>query len=356
MSKKDIDRITIFEFFFKIIGGCILFIFCTGAFKASKLSSLIVALTFIFNEYLIIYFKKKIEKRRKERLDNQFAILKLLNKWLYTPEELFKTEYISFSKLDCYSTCPKKFELTYLQKIKPQHISRNLIRGKLLHKLLEVYTKKNLNQFPECLKEKNVLNNIFTFYNLAINEIYTELLPNINLDLYKIFTEDELTVLLSNFIKLNQNRNIYFLFRAYDPFMTQKDSELLLTKPEYNIKVEINDYIFIGFVDRVDFYKNKCVLIDYKTGKPIYTSQLTFYTYLLKYSSDHFFKKNFYSEFQYLKTGEYRRDREQINDYFESHLWATIKRIVSSTEFLPNKSWKCKFCGVRNFCPTSKKQ
>jgi len=333
-----------------ILLGLLLYLLFNKVFGLPLLFSLIFVFCSIllFGDF-IYHIKEKIEIKKKEKIKADILIAKPSKKWIYTPEELFKSEYISFSRLDCYNTCPKKFEIIYLQNKKQQYISRNLLKGKLFHKLIELYTKHNIKTFPECLKNKNELNNIFSYYNLAINTINTELPSNININLYRIFTENELTNLLSNFIKLNQNRDIHILFKKTDPSIAKINNRFLLSKPEFSVKVNINNYIFFGIIDRLDIYTNSCVLIDYKTGKQYDSDQLDFYLYLLKHLSE-FRDKQFYIEYQYLKSGNYKRIARIYNAYFESYLWGTIEKITLTKDFKPNISWKCKFCGVKHYC------
>ena len=66
----------------------------------------------------------------------------------------------SFSKIDSYSSCPRKFQHSYIDKIKVDKEQIHLLKGKFIHNILERYRNPDISSIkPEKLnintKDKN---------------------------------------------------------------------------------------------------------------------------------------------------------------------------------------------------------
>jgi hypothetical protein len=224
--------------------------------------------------------------------------------WVYTPEELFRTEYISFTRLKTFIECPKKFEIIYLKKE-----DRNLdlgkrvsiVKGKLVHKILELYVKRNLGQFPDCLAlGKNVVNDILNYYS----EAKLRILEECDSEVLNRISRKELMGYIQNFMELN------FPGRLIDRMLGGKCQYIPPTVyAERYIFLNIDGYNFKAIIDRIDFYPMAVSIVDYKTGRPnfsyILNQQLEFYSYLLDIllrRSE--MKLPIYMECQFLKNGK----------------------------------------------------
>jgi RecB family exonuclease len=267
--------------------------------------------------------------------------------WVYTPEELFRTEYISFTRLKTFIECPKKFEIIYLKKKDPNFDLRkrvSVVRGKLVHKILEIYVRRNIGQFPDCLAlRKGVINDILDYCSEAklriSNECDSEVLNRIS--------RKELMGYIQNFVELNfpgriVGRMLGDECQYVPPFVYA----------EKHIFLNIDGYNFKAIIDRIDFYPTAVSIIDYKTGKPnfsyLLSQQLEFYSYLL----DILLRKSetklpIYMECQFLKNGK------SYGKFYESDgliVESIVNKILSTVSFERKYSYRCNWCPVKNFC------
>ena len=106
----------------------------------------------------------------------------------------------SYSKLAVYNTCPKKFKYKYILKLKEEIKDKTpLVKGKLVHKALEVYPEK-----IELGEYNTILENF-------LNSRYSELL--------KIPRKAEIGIGLTEDLEpVDYSKNI--LFRGYIDYMS----------------------------------------------------------------------------------------------------------------------------------------
>ena len=55
-----------------------------------------------------------------------------------TAKELFKSEYVSYSRLSCYEKCPQQFKLRYLDGL-PCPVGKAAQLGKVVHAVIASY-------------------------------------------------------------------------------------------------------------------------------------------------------------------------------------------------------------------------
>ncbi len=184
-----------------------------------------------------------------------------------------KNEVISASKISYFLQCPRKYELTYelgLGKLQgllnskvefeysseqneDEQIPSNLI-GTILHKIMELNVL-NIEQKSEI---EEVIGQFTNDLNLG-KSIFEEILP-----------------ILNNFF----NSKEYSVIQNGQEFWNEKE-----------IYIKENDYFLYGIIDKIIRYKEKILIIDYKSDRNIeqkylqkfeqYLPQLKFYSYLI---------------------------------------------------------------------------
>lgn len=90
----------------------------------------------------------------------------------------------SFSKMDTYQTCPKKFEYQYILKMKEKSNNYALEKGNLSHNLIEYILKNKLKDFVlptdfEYLNEDNVKEVISTVKSFCLTNDFKEIRQDI---------------------------------------------------------------------------------------------------------------------------------------------------------------------------------
>ena len=145
-------------------------------------------------------------------------------------------KYISKSKMVCYDTCPHKYFIRYIEKIKLPTLARPLVVGIDAHRNLENYVKKiDLN-----LVKENPREGVETAMFQGLMDHQKELLTG--------FKELEIQR-ASKCIKMDKPLEKYFL---------PKHTELKIRSDKLGI---------VGVIDRVDTLFNDTIgIFDYKTG------------------------------------------------------------------------------------------
>lgn len=149
-------------------------------------------------------------------------------------EYLNSTLTLSYTSLNNYSLCPFKYYVKNILKLEPYEETFPILIGKLFHHVLSKMYENNFdlkNTYEEYLKDKEL-----TFKE----KFYLK-------NLYEILKKD--IEIIKNQEKTSQ----------YNNHLTEK--EIKVTK-EGNYKIT-----FTGIVDKLNYYENKAIIIDYKTGK-----------------------------------------------------------------------------------------
>ncbi|MDY0287334.1 MAG: PD-(D/E)XK nuclease family protein [Sphaerochaeta sp.] len=242
------------------------------------------------------------------------------SRWLIAPEEIFKENYVSYSRLNTFKNCNKHFELAYLCGL-PDPPGSAAYHGSVVHKMLELYSK---DQVTSNSKQE--------FASLHVKEImqYKGKAIEQEDDLYPI-NEIDLIAHIRNFIAINKGRDI---------------SDILET--EQTVLEPVGGYMVKGIIDRIDDGYPKTI-IDYKTGKKQYVSKHQLNLYALALLHDTYEPCSL--EFQFLKTGETMSWSFTQKEAERTRNWMldTIATIESKTYFARNTRL-CAWCGVRQYC------
>jgi ATP-dependent exoDNAse (exonuclease V) beta subunit len=245
------------------------------------------------------------------------------------------------SSINTYKQCPRKYYYSYIEKL-PSRPSIHLVRGKIVHSVLENFFKIHVSKLPES----NALFVLKVFINDMIEQYWRkehkELsslgLTNPQLDFYHIETKDMINNWFGNFAKKMQTEmNAHSL----------PDSFNRLT-PKTEIEYKSENYGIRGFIDAIHEKDGKIALMDYKTSKAPKISReyrLQLALYALMYHETHQKMPN-HVGIDFLKFGEQMMnvDEELVNHAkFEAEL-IHMNTATTKKEDYPQKPGPlCKF-------------
>ncbi len=221
----------------------------------------------------------------------------------------------SYSKISTFDSCPFKYKLKYIDKIKvPFEDSATFEKGKFIHSLFEFYP-----DIPE-----------FEFKFKQVEE-----------------QKQSYVLLVENLFK--SNKVLKFLYS--DSVLHYREKQFYL---DNDLKeVPTRDVAFIdGIIDYVGKYKDTLLLVDWKSGKTQkYASldQLKFYSLWAfnNYDIEKIQVSLFFVEQNEVKIEIISRsDYENIKSYY----FNKINTIENETEFKKNRSKSCEYCPFLKEC------
>ena len=218
---------------------------------------------------------------------------------------------ISFSRLNTYLECPRRYYYKYIKNIKESRFGNKdaLEFGNIVHSALCEYFKKSPYNFDK--------NEFLSLYNN-----YENTTPTLKNELFKIKLDA---------FESEQNKHFKDGFSV-------KDCEL-------GIEAEFNGVPIMGNIDRVDINGDDIWLIDYKTGNIVDKSlQLAFYQmlYLAKFHKET--KGYFYS----LKDNKFVENKKSIDDL--SCELNKLKEISNTQICFTQNTKNCNNCPYETLC------
>lgn len=219
----------------------------------------------------------------------------------------------SFSKIDSYSSCPRKFKYSYIEKIKVDKEQAHLLKGKYIHNILERYRNPDIDSIePESLD-----------IPLESKEAYKELTAS-------------------------------FIGSQTGQEYVNGDCIGREIKLSFNSKLEMCDYwdeqcLFRGSIDRLNKIDDETLLaIDWKTGKydpkRLTKNQLKYYALwcFMQYPEI----KHVKCHYVYIETcdvKEYVYSKESMKEIMKE-LLLRIKNIEKARMFVKNRTALCNYC------------
>lgn len=256
-----------------------------------------------------------------------------------TLSEKFCINYLSYSQIECFDTCPLHYKLRYIVKL-PSPPSASASFGISIHETLkEIY-----------LNAKN---------GLTVNEDFALRILHKNWRREGYVNRDHLQETLEagekyikNYIKKNFDKKML-------PLVLEQSFTVKLPERKGNKPLKIG-----GKIDRIDKLSDgKIEIIDYKTGSKIPSQkevdkdmQLTFYALACVLINDHFYPKDpkdiilslyYFDGDQKIST---IRTKEQLEDAIDK-IYSKRKEIENS-DFKCNNNFFCKNCEYKKFCKT----
>lgn len=211
----------------------------------------------------------------------------------------------SFSKLDLFKQCKRKYKYRYIDKLSGDLILPALVKGKRVHSLLEHFGS---DFKPDFKATESELQEVYDIYN--------------------------------RFIKSNLGKEI-LAPRSVREFHIKFDSDLKPTflKPKFE-----------GYIDRVNV-GDSIELIDFKTGKFKESQnydQLSIYAtwFLQKYPK---FKS---VKLRYVYVEHLKENTMDFSDFesVKNKVLNTIKQIESESAFDRNITPLCDYCDFKSIC------
>ena len=158
------------------------------------------------------------------------------------------SEKLSASELECYFACPFKHFVSFTLNIKEEEYAKEDKRkiGSFKHELAKVFAEENSFDIKN-LTEKNI----------------EEFLKSVFDGLCKKYFEDVSLKNIAFMHNLKRECKTLLLNLVYE----QKQSDFKISSVEERVESKLSGLNFVGYIDRVDRYKNYVRIIDYKTGE-----------------------------------------------------------------------------------------
>lgn len=238
--------------------------------------------------------------------------------------KIYKYKPYSVSKIECYQSCPKKFEFCYITKPKVASSFYHLEKGKLWHSLIEMALKRKLKEFKKPLLKElthedylRELANCLKFLKGSIFLVYLQ-----DIMIYKQLIEQRFSILDNGQVSLNNE----------------------------------NNPLFKGFIDLLQFNDHEVKISDWKTGGksiekiqrfPKSSFQLDVYAYIANVI---FNPTSMKASYVYVEH-DYEKEFKNFNprETWREILW-NIETIENDTEFKRNENSLCDWCPYVSLC------
>ena len=220
-------------------------------------------------------------------------------------------EQFSYSKINTYNICPRKYEFSYIDFYPRKGSSDIVLKGTLLHKMIELY-----------INDKD--------YNIPYEKEFLAL------------KEEDFNTFKEDFEKIKEQPLIKQLKKMKDSCEINVEQKLT------NV---FENFIFSGNTDTLVKNEKKLIIIDYKTGKVNQNfEQLEFYalvsSYLYPEIQDFLLVLSFVSHEQDLKITLKKEDMSKI----ENKLIKYISNINNSIKFDKKVGPLCNYCDYKDEC------
>jgi len=274
----------------------------------------------------------------------------------------------SFSQLQLFAQCHKKYQFRYIDKIEKEwESSADLILGNAVHETLEhLYNKVNVFVVP-------TVDDLLKDFHVTRDKLFAEA------------TKDkELQIKWDNVLEDYIRRGEVYVRNYYEKFAPFKDVKVIGTElslifdldagrnpPPQAVPLLSNKggtKMFRWFVDRIDKEGDTFIINDYKTGKKLppeqkeeYVEQLTLYGLGVQQKYAKYFKnikaRLFYLHFDLVNEREISNESIQTVVAKYSALIESIEHKKFSYNMWDKKSFEtvqsnnCDYCEYRDVCP-----
>ena len=237
---------------------------------------------------------------------------------------------LSYSKINDYLICPKRYELIHLLHLLPEN-NENIYSafGSAIHYAIEQSINQQLDKIAAYAYFESKFNNLFNKIPLAQRQ----------------------TIFKSEWISKGQEMLTYFFDKIFEKASKGK------VETEYYFTYQIDkDTIFNGLIDLIFLTpEEKVELWDWKTGKKMKKEdnlQLRLYalffqkaTNLMPFKLNYIFLKSGSKNSTEVNLDTLKQTEQELNE-----LIARIKKDISLNIFERNPQNNCKYCPVSKFC------
>jgi len=258
----------------------------------------------------------------------------------------------SFSQINLYDQCPKKYQFRYLDWLEKEfETSPDLILWTSVHWALE-WLYQQINVFNTPIKA-DVLWKFHELWTHEISEAWDKLIYK-----WDSYEDDYL------------RRGEHYLQAYYDKYAPFKWVSIVSTELRLNFSLwdKVSDKQFLWIIDRLDKEWDSFVINDYKTNKNLppedkeeYREQLTLYAYWVQ--------QKYWKYFDWIKArlhylhfwlvDEWIIKNEDIERVVKKYV-GDINKIEKSrfdynmwvpSAFSTKQNPYCKYCEYQNYCP-----
>ncbi len=259
----------------------------------------------------------------------------------------------SFSQIQLFTDCPRKYQFRYIDKIEKEfESSADLILGHSVHATLEnLYNKVNIFIIP------------------SIDDVVKDFHEIWNKELAEATKEKQLQMKWDNKLEDYVRRGEVYIRSYYEKYAPFKDVKVIGTEIQLIFDLDGQwQKKFRWYVDRIDKEGDIFIINDYKTGKKLppeqkeeYIEQLTLYGLGVQQKYAKYFKKLkarlFYLHFDLV-------DEREITD---TNIQTVVKKysdLIEKVEhkkfsynmwdkksFEPVQSNNCNYCEYKSICP-----
>lgn len=259
----------------------------------------------------------------------------------------------SFSQLQLFAQCPRKYQFRYIDKIEKEfESSADLILGHSVHAVLE-----------------NLYNKVNTFVVPSLEDVVKDFHDIRNKELAEATKDKELQIKWDNKLEDYVRRGEYYVKAYYEKFAPFENIKVIGTELSLIFDLDKEwQKKFRWFVDRIDKEWDTFIINDYKTGKKLppeqkeeYVEQLTLYGLGVQQKYAKYFKhlkaRLFYLHFDLV-------DEREITD---ANIQSVVKKysdLIEKVEhkkfsynmwdkksFEPVQSNQCDYCEYKSICP-----
>ena len=181
-------------------------------------------------------------------------------------------DFLSPSALNFYIDCSLKFYFRYIAGLKEaEEITEDIdsmLFGSIIHKSMEILYKKYIDEIitadiiHSILKSENIIDiAIKKAFSLVYFKSDGNHIPDLTGRISLVFE------IIKKYVKL-----VLEFDKKNTPFRLLGLEENVKTKIQFSVKGSIKKVDIGGTIDRIDQYENTIRIIDYKTGKPTYTT------------------------------------------------------------------------------------
>ncbi|MHC4558359.1 MAG: RecB family exonuclease [Planctomycetota bacterium] len=259
------------------------------------------------------------EAERRKRQEAEEAELRERLKPFKTPLECFKEQYVSYTRIATYNSCPQRFKLIYMDKNAGDEDRYWYKGGTAFHEFMEYYFKQYIGSVIGSLDYNEFIKGRQWYFN----EVWDEK------------------------SKKRRRKMVRFTCRTFP-----KNVEIVAVEKKLSFKA--NNIRFFGIVDLVLKYPDGTIeIVDFKTGLrlPI-REQLE--SYSIPFTQYQDFSKIDFRVICPDRQSHYRwsLNREEVAER-RKHILDIVNTIMNDNEFAPTINSACSRCSVRYACEHS---